>query len=156
MRITVLAVGTRMPDWVAAAVDVYRKRIPRPFQLDIREISPGQRSAHGSAASAMRKEEESLLKHAARADRVVALDERGEQLSTAELANMVRGWQNHSDSVAIMIGGPDGLTDECRRRADVVWSLSRLTLPHGLVRVVLFEQLYRAWTVLQGHPYHRE
>jgi len=104
----------------------------------------------------MRKEEEQLLKRAERADTVIALDERGAEWTSMQLADQMRVWQQDAASVAVLIGGPDGLTEACRRRADAAWSLSRLTLPHGLVRVVLAEQVYRAWTILQGHPYHRE
>lgn len=104
----------------------------------------------------MQKEQEQLLKRAGRTDRVIALDERGVEWTSVQLADQMRGWQQDAASVALLVGGPDGLTDACRQRADSVWSLSRLTLPHGLVRVVLAEQIYRAWTILQGHPYHRE
>lgn len=156
MRITVFAVGTRMPGWVAAGVDAYRKRLPRHLKLEITEIPVGHRSARGPVDAAMQKEEEQLLKRSARADRIIALDERGSAWSSEELAREMRGWQNDSADVALLIGGPDGLTDTCRERADAIWSLSRLTLPHGLVRVILAEQLYRAWSILEGHPYHRE
>lgn len=156
MRIAVFAVGTRMPGWVAGGVDVYRERLPHHVKLEIVEIPPGHRSGQGSVEAAMQKEEQQLLKRAARADRIIALDERGAEWSSVELADEMRGWLNEAASIALLIGGPDGLTESCRRRADVVWSLSKLTLPHGLVRVVLAEQIYRAWTILQGHPYHRE
>ena len=156
MRITILAVGTRMPGWVASGVDTYRKRLPSQVKLELIEISPGQRSARGPVAAAVEKEAEQLLKRAGRADTIIALDERGAEWSSVELAEEMRGWQERASHVAFLIGGPDGLSDGCRRHARLVWSLSRLTLPHGLVRVVLAEQLYRAWTILQGHPYHRE
>lgn len=145
-----------MPGWVAAGVDTYRKRLPRHFQLEITEIAPGHRSASRAVEAAMRKESERLLKRAAHADRVIALDERGHEWSSADLAEEMRAWQSKAADIALLIGGPDGLADTCRQQADAVWSLSRLTLPHGLVRVVLAEQLYRAWTILQGHPYHRD
>lgn len=156
MRIAVFAVGTRMPGWVAAGVDAYRKRLPRQINLEIVEISPGHRSGHGPVQAAMQKEQEQLLKRAGRADRVIALDESGVEWTSVQLADQMREWQQDAASVALLVGGPDGLTDTCRQRSDSVWSLSRLTLPHGLVRVVLAEQIYRAWTILQGHPYHRE
>lgn len=156
MRITILAVGTRMPGWVADGIHAYRKRLPPHIRFELTEIPPGPRSARGPASAAMEKEAEQLLKRAERADRVIALDERGEQWSSVELAAEMNGWQQNAGQVAFLVGGPDGLTDACRRRADAVWSLSRLTLPHGLVRVVLVEQLYRAYTILNHHPYHRE
>ena len=146
-----------MPAWVASGVDTYRKRLPPQVKLELIEISPGQRSARGPVAAAVEKEAEQLLKRAGRADTIIALDERGAEWSSVELAEEMRGWQERASHVAFLIGGPDGLSDDgCRQHARLVWSLSRLTLPHGLVRVVLAEQLYRAWTILQGHPYHRE
>lgn len=156
MRITILAVGTRMPGWVAGGVDAYRKRMPPHIQVDVVEIPPGHRSARASVDGAREKEAAALLKRASRSDVVIALDETGEAWSSTALAGRMRDWLDGGADVALLIGGPDGLTDECRREAHAIWSLSRLTLPHGLVRVVLAEQLYRAWTILQGHPYHRE
>jgi len=145
-----------MPGWVAAGVDAYRKRLPPHIKLELIEIPPGQRSARGPVTAAVEKEAEQLLKRTGRADTVIAMDERGKEWSSVELAEQMRGWQESASHVAFLIGGPDGLADACRRRAAAVWSLSRLTLPHGLARVVLAEQLYRACTILQGHPYHRE
>lgn len=156
MRITILAVGTRMPGWVGGGVDTYRKRLPPQIKLELIEIPPGYRSARGPVATAVDKEAEQLLKRAGRADIVIALDERGAEWSSVALADEMRGWRERASHIAFLIGGPDGLSEACREHAHVVWSLSRLTLPHGLVRVVLAEQLYRAWTIMQGHPYHRE
>ena len=145
-----------MPGWVVGGVDAYRKRMPPHIQVEVVEISPGHRSARGSADTAREKEAVALLKRARRCDVVIALDETGKAWSSPALAERMRNWLDDGANVALLIGGPDGLTDECRRAADAIWSLSALTLPHGLVRVVLAEQLYRAWTILQGHPYHRE
>jgi 23S rRNA (pseudouridine1915-N3)-methyltransferase len=155
MRITIAAVGTRMPGWVRDGVDVYRRRLPRHIQLEVAEIPSGNRSSQGLSAPAMEKEAGQLLKRVATADLTIALDEGGKLKSSTELAAEMQAWLDHVPHVALLIGGPDGLTDACKREADGLWSLSRLTLPHGLVRVVLVEQLYRAWTILQGHPYHR-
>jgi len=155
MRISILAVGTRMQRWVYEGVDMYSKRMPRQIQMQVTEISPGTRTARGNNESAVEKEAALLLKRAESADLTIALDEVGVARSSVELAEEMRGWLDHVPRVALMIGGPDGLSETCRGYADSTWSLSRLTLPHGLVRVVLAEQLYRAWTILQGHPYHR-
>jgi len=155
MRISILAVGTRMQRWVYEGVDMYSKRMPGQIQIQVTEISPGIRTARGKNESAVEKEAALLLKRAESADLTIALDEAGIERSSVELAEEMRDWLDHVPRVALMIGGPDGLSDNCRRCADSTWSLSRLTLPHGLVRVVLAEQLYRAWTILQGHPYHR-
>ena len=155
MRITILAVGTRMPGWVYDGVDSYRHRLPRHIQLQVTEIPPGQRTARGPVALAMEKEAEQLMKRAAAADLTIALDEAGTLKSSAELATDMQHWLNDVPHIALLIGGADGLTERCKAESDRVWSLSKLTLPHALVRVVLVEQLYRAWTILQGHPYHR-
>jgi len=156
MRITMLAVGTRMPRWVDEGVDVYRRRLPPQIKLDIEEVPLGNRSGRGDVSVVQRKEADQLLKRAGRADRIVALDERGAEWTSVELGRRMNEWRSDAAHVALLIGGPDGLTEECRQRADDVWALSRLTLPHGLVRVVLAEQIYRAWTIIQRHPYHRE
>lgn len=145
-----------MPGWVAGGVDAYRRRLPRHVTLDFIEIPSAHRSSRTPVDEARRKEEQQLWKRASRADQVIALDERGAEWKSVELAEQMRRWQGSAAQIAFLIGGPDGLTDACRQKADTVLSLSRLTLPHGLVRVVLAEQLYRAWTILQGHPYHRD
>jgi 23S rRNA (pseudouridine1915-N3)-methyltransferase len=105
---------------------------------------------------AREKEAQRILHRLKPGDFVVVLDERGKAWSSADLARELTRWQNHHPSVALVIGGPEGLTDEVRQRANQVWSLSALTFPHGLVRVIVVEQLYRAWTILQGHPYHKD
>lgn len=150
-----LAVGTRMPAWVADGFEAYRRRMPPQLALVLHEIPAGRRKARDDAAAARRMEGDALLRHAEGADLVLALDEHGRQWRTDELADALRRWQLETPRVALLVGGPDGLDERCRRRADRLWSLSRLTLPHALVRVLVAEQIYRAWTILQGHPYHR-
>jgi 23S rRNA (pseudouridine1915-N3)-methyltransferase len=156
MRLSVLAVGTKMPNWVTDGTREYVRRMPRQIQFSIEEIQPGQRTARGQVAAAREQEAVQLKKKAALADLRIVLDEKGKPWTSMELADQLRDWLQHVPQVAIMIGGPDGFTDEIRDDADRLWSLSGLTLPHGLVRVVLAEQLYRAWTIVDGHPYHRE
>lgn len=155
MRISLLAVGTRMPDWVTEGFDVYRRRLPRQLELVLEEIPAGRRKHAGDVAVATAKEGEELLRRASDADRVVALDEHGREWNTRELADRLESWQSNCRHVALLVGGADGLADACLEDADENWSLSRLTLPHALVRVLVAEQIYRAWTLLQGHPYHR-
>ncbi len=155
MRISILAVGTRMRGWVYDGVDSYTRRMPRHIRVELEEIPAGARTARSDPARAVTREAEALLRRARGADRMIALDQSGRQWTTEQLAEQMRNWLEHDPQVALLIGGADGLADICRQRADSVWSLSRLTLPHGLVRVVLAEQLYRAWTILEGHPYHR-
>jgi 23S rRNA (pseudouridine1915-N3)-methyltransferase len=155
MKITILAVGTRLQQWVYDGVAVYTKRMPAHLQLQVREIPAAARTARGSKAAAREQEGERLLREAATADVTIALDETGKALNSLELATEMQRWLLTAPHVAMLVGGPDGLPEACKTEADWLWSLSKLTLPHGLVRVVLAEQLYRAWTILQRHPYHR-
>ena len=144
-----------MPDWVTDGTLEYTRRMPRQIQIGIEEIPSGQRNARGRVAAAREQEAVLLRKKAASADLKIVLDERGRSWTSMELAEQLRGWLREVPHVAMMVGGPDGFTDDIRDEADRLWSLSGLTLPHGLVRVVLAEQLYRAWTIIDGHPYHR-
>jgi len=156
MRITVFAVGTRMPAWVNDGVSHYLKRLPRHIDLQFQEIPAAPRTSGATTAKIKQKEGDALL-HAVRdADFVIALDEHGKHWSSVELGHELETWLGAYARVALLIGGADGLDRRVLERADRVWSLSALTLPHALVRVVLAEQLYRAWTLTQGHPYHRE
>jgi 23S rRNA (pseudouridine1915-N3)-methyltransferase len=136
-----------MPDWVVQGYRAYSERLPTHIRVELTEIPVGGRPGRG--------EDDLLLRHAEPADLVIALDEAGRHWSSAQLAEQMDGWLQRAPHVALLIGGPDGLSERCRERARSLWSLSKLTLPHGLVRVVLAEQLYRAWSILQGHPYHR-
>ncbi len=155
MKLLVIAVGNRMPKWVEAAVSEYQKRFPRELKLEFREIAPERRDGRGSEARAMELEAKQILAALPKRCHVVALDERGKQYSSEELAGRVEAWESAGCDIALIVGGPNGLTDEVRSRADELWSLSRLTLPHPLVRVFLAETLYRAWSISAGLPYHR-
>lgn len=155
MRINVLAVGTRMPTWVTAGVNQYSERLPRELGLQWREIPLGQRDKRTSTEQVVQREGAGLLKAIATGDRVIALDVGGRQLSTEQLAGQLREWQMSGDNYSLLIGGPDGLSRQCLERSEQRWSLSKLTLPHPLVRVIVAEQLYRAWTITVNHPYHR-
>ena len=156
MRLGILAVGTRMPSWVGEGVDEYSRRMPRELQIQWREIPLAQRSKGARAQQLADREGQQLLKAIPPGDRVIALDVKGKRLSTPRLAELLQDWQMSGDNVSLLIGGPDGLSPDCLQRADMRWSLSDLTLPHPLVRVILAEQLYRAWTITVNHPYHRE
>ncbi len=153
MKLRLLAAGTRMPDWVAAGFADYAGRLPRECRLELKEIPLGRRGGKGGRAVA--EEGERMLKAVRPDDRVVALAVDGDAPDTEALARRLDGWLLDGRDVVFTIGGPDGLAPEVLARAEWRWSLSPLTLPHGLVRVVLAEQLYRATTVLAGHPYHR-
>ncbi|RKR06410.1 23S rRNA (pseudouridine1915-N3)-methyltransferase [Kushneria sinocarnis] len=155
MRLRVLAVGQKMPGWVEQGVAEYRKRLPRDMALEIIEIAPGNRRGSDHPARAVAHEGERMLSRLGRDDHVVALDVAGRQWSTERLAGRLDEWRHGGRDVALLVGGPDGLDERCLAKAAERWSLSALTLPHPLVRIVLAEQLYRAWTLLVGHPYHR-
>ena len=159
MKIVLAAVGTRMPRWVDEAFEDYAKRLPSACRLTLREVPTAYRgsAARKGAASAasIRREGEGLLRAVPSGARIVALDERGSAWSTADLAKRLETWMADGGDTALLAGGPDGLAPDCRERADLTWSLSRLTFPHALVRVIVAEQLWRAWSLLHRHPYHR-
>ncbi len=143
-----------MPDWVAAGVREYAGRLPGNL-LQLVELPLGTRTKAGDPRRAQAEESQRLLKAIPGGARVVALDPRGRSLSTEALAGKLDGWLQEGRDVAFLVGGPEGLSAECLARSDERWSLSALTFPHMLVRVILAEQLYRAWTILRNHPYHR-
>lgn len=155
MRMTVIAASGRQPGWVDEGFRTYAKRLRGSCTLDLVEIALGRRGPGMPLERAVAAEGERMLARLPRAALAVALDERGEQWSTADLAARLGAWLGFGRPVAFLIGGPDGLDPACRRRADEQWGISRLTLPHGLARIAVAEALYRAWTVLEGHPYHR-
>jgi 23S rRNA (pseudouridine1915-N3)-methyltransferase len=156
MRISIVAVGTKMPAWVNQAVEEYSRRLPRELNLQWREIPLARRVRDSKPEQLCEREGEQILKAIPASDKVIALDVEGKRISTAHLARQLESWQMSGANYSLMIGGPDGLSSQCLNRADMCWSLSDLTLPHPLVRVLLTEQLYRAWTITVNHPYHRE
>ena len=155
MRIRLIAVGTRMPDWVTAGFQEYSKRMPRDCALELVEIPLGKRGKNADTARAMEQEGQQILAAIGREDRVIALEVTGQPWTTEDLSRQLANWRMSGQDVSLLVGGPDGLPESCRQRAQAQWSLSRLTLPHPLVRILLAEQLYRAWTILNNHPYHR-
>lgn len=155
MRVSLIAVGTRMPAWVEEGVAEYRKRLPAEIGFEIREIALAKRGKNTDIARAVQQEGEAMLTAIPARDRVVALDVKGRAHSTEQLAATLAEWQMSGDNISLLVGGPDGLAEACLARAQERWSLSALTLPHPLVRVLLAEQLYRAWTINANHPYHR-
>lgn len=156
MRLLVVAVGQRVPDWAQTAWDDYAKRFPPELRVELKAVKTEPR-AGGKALEALLAAERQRIEAAIpRGSRVVVLDERGTALTTRALADRLGAWQLGGDDVAFVIGGPDGLDPGLRAAAHERIRLSDLTLPHALVRVLLVEQLYRAWSVRAGHPYHRE
>jgi 23S rRNA (pseudouridine1915-N3)-methyltransferase len=155
MRIRLICVGTKMPAWVTTGFQEYAKRLPADCRLELVEIPPGHRGKGADVQRAIEKESRLILAALGKDERVVALDVEGRQWSTEQLATTVGEWQMGGQNVALLIGGPDGLSAECLALAQQRWSLSNLTYPHPLVRVILAEQIYRAWSLLNNHPYHR-
>jgi 23S rRNA (pseudouridine1915-N3)-methyltransferase len=155
MVIHLISVGNRMPRWVQEGYQEYAKRLPRECQLKLVEIAPGHRGKGADLARAVREEGERMLKALPRDCLVLAMEIEGRRWSTEQLAEKLGDWMADGRDLALLVGGPEGLAESCRQRADARWSLSPLTLPHPLVRVLLAEQVYRAWTVLNHHPYHR-
>ncbi len=156
MRIHLIAVGERMPAWVNAAYAEDANRLPAECSLNLKEIPAVKRGKNADLARIAETEGARMLEAIPKDCLVVALDEKGRSFSTAELSRRLDDWMHSGRDLALLVGGPEGLTDACRARADLVWSLSPLTFPHPLVRVILAEQVYRAWSLLRGHPYHRE
>ena len=155
MHIRLLAVGDRQPPWVESAFGLYTERYPREWKFRLDAIATVRRGRNENTGQARTLEGERTLAKLKRTEQVVLLDERGTQLTSPALAERLSGWQRDSRDLTFIIGGPDGVSEACRKRAEFVWSLSRLTLPHGLARVLFAEQLYRAWSLQTGHPYHR-
>ena len=155
MNIHLISVGTRMPKWVEQGFTEYAKRMPGECSLKLVEIPLGHRSKGADISRAVRDEGERMLKAIPRDCHIIALEVKGREWSTEQLASKLTGWMESGRDLVLLVGGPEGLADSCRERADMLWSLSPLTMPHPLVRVVLAEQLYRAWSLMRNHPYHR-
>ncbi|MFO7994556.1 MAG: 23S rRNA (pseudouridine(1915)-N(3))-methyltransferase RlmH [Marinobacter sp.] len=155
MRLRLVCVGQKMPEWVSQGFNEYARRMPPELPIELVEIPMAHRGKNPDIPRLMQKEADSILSAVGPRDLVIALEVGGRNWSTEKLSNQLEGWQQDGRDVSFLVGGPDGLADACRARADRMWSLSSLTLPHPLVRILLAEQLYRAWTVTRNHPYHR-
>lgn len=155
MQIHLIAVGDRMPGWVQTGYQAYAKRLPAECALHLVEVPAGKRGKNADLARLLRDETQRMLTAVPKNATVIALEVSGQAWSTAQLADQLDDWLHGGRDVALLVGGPEGLGQAARDAADQQWSLSKLTLPHPLVRVVVAEQLYRAWSVLRNHPYHR-
>ena len=156
MRVTILSVGHKMPAWIQDGFQEYVRRMPPEIRVELTELKPEERGAGRSVDKARAAEGSRMLAAIPEDATVVALDERGKAFSTQALAVMLTGWMRDGSHPVFAIGGADGLDTAVKDRADKMFSLSALTLPHGMVRVLLAEQLYRAWSIIARHPYHRE
>ena len=156
MNIQLIAVGTKMPKWVELGFNEYQRRFPRDFSFSLIEIPAGKRGKNADIPRILEQEGKKMLSHVPSNHRVVTLEVTGKPWDTHELAKQVTHWQLDGRDVSLLVGGPEGLAPECIARSEQKWSLSALTLPHPLVRIVIAESLYRAWSVNNNHPYHRE
>ena len=155
MHIRLLAVGDRQPSWVDDAFDTYSARLPREWKFRLDVIPTVRRAKNDRSGQARDAEGKLILDKVDASEQLILLDERGKQFGSRSLATKLGDWQNDGRDLCFVIGGPDGVSDACRQRANFTWSLSQLTLPHGLARVLFAEQLYRAHSLQTGHPYHR-
>jgi 23S rRNA (pseudouridine1915-N3)-methyltransferase len=155
VKCRLIAAGTRLPDWVNTGFREYQKRLRAPLSLELEEIAVATRRAGENPARAIAREGASMLATMGPKDHVVALEVEARSMTTAELAAWLGAKLRDAKPLVLLIGGPDGLAPACRERADESWSLSPLTLPHALVRILVAEQIYRAMSLLAGHPYHR-
>ena len=155
MGIRLISVGSKIPAWVDEGFQEYSKRLSRGPGLELIELPLAHRGKNPDIKRLMQQEGDAILKHIKPSDWVVAMEVKGHDWTTEKLAQNLQSWQDEAKQVVLLVGGPDGLSESCRQRANQQWSLSRLTLPHPMVRVIVAESLYRAWSLNTGHPYHR-
>ncbi|WP_034943509.1 23S rRNA (pseudouridine(1915)-N(3))-methyltransferase RlmH [Erwinia oleae] len=156
MKLQLIAVGTKMPDWVQTGFMEYLRRFPKDMPLELVEIPAGKRGKNADIKRILEKEGELMLAATGKGNRIVTLDIPGQSWETPYLAEQLERWKQDGRDVSLLIGGPEGLSPACKDAAEQSWSLSALTLPHPLVRVLVAESLYRAWSITANHPYHRE
>lgn len=156
MQIQLVAVGNKMPSWVTQGFKEYAGRFPADTRLTLKEITAGKRGKNADIKRILQKEGEQILSAIPQDNHIVALDVQGKAWDTHDLAKQLDRWKHDGRNVSLMVGGPEGLAPECVAAAGQKWSLSPLTLPHPLVRIVIAESLYRAWSLNNNHPYHRE
>ncbi len=155
MQLIIAAVGHKMPAWIETGFQEYAKRMPPECKLVLKEIKPIDRASNKTAEAVMAKERTRIEAVLPKGGRMIALDERGQDLTTMQMSQLLTQWQQQGGDVTFVIGGADGLDIDLKKNADMLIRISSLTLPHGMVRVLLAEQLYRAWSITQNHPYHR-
>jgi len=155
MKLFLLAIGTKMPDWVNKAYQDYAQRLPAKCSLHLKEIPAEKRTKNSHFASIKAKEAQKLMEAIPKGCRIIALDVKGQAWSTEKLSTRLQDWMMGGQDVALLVGGPEGLTPEVLKMAHEKWSLSNLTFPHPLVRIILAEQIYRAFSMTENHPYHR-
>ena len=156
MHLYLIAVGKRMPAWVKEGFAEYNKRLPAELHLNLIEITPAVRGKSNSIKKAIMEENRRIRAAIPKNSLVLAIDEKGRQFNSIQLSKKIESWLQQGQDVSLIIGGADGLDDDFKKSADEIWSLSPMTLPHALVRVIVAEQVYRAWSIIKNHPYHRK
>jgi 23S rRNA (pseudouridine1915-N3)-methyltransferase len=154
MRINLIAIGKKMPDWISHGIEHYKKQLPKNYNFTITALESQNRKSI-SAENTKNLEEKLILDAASGSSLLIAFDERGKQQSSKELSKSIEKWQLEGESVAMIIGGADGLSSELKQKCNLIWSLSNLTLTHSMARLLLVEQLYRGHSLMTNHPYHR-
>lgn len=156
MKIKIITVSKRIPDWISKGYNEYIKRLPKEIDINLVEISPESRKNTPSIDQILRKEAKKILTAIPEDNYVIALDENGKQFNSSILASYLAQWLVDAQDICFIIGGADGLDDSLKKSAHALWSLSPMTLPHAFVRLIVAEQIYRAWSINNNHPYHRE
>jgi 23S rRNA (pseudouridine1915-N3)-methyltransferase len=156
MKVHLIAVGKKMPDWINTGYAEFSKRMPPELQINLIEITPSTRNKSTPIENNIKEEGERIQSAIPDNSRLIVLDEKGNNFNSVDLSKKMEDWLPMGQDIVLVIGGADGIDPMIKQQADEKWSLSSLTLPHALVRVVVAEQLYRAWSILKGHPYHRE
>jgi len=154
MKINIIAIGKKLPEWISNGIHYYEKQLPKHLNFKIIQLEPQYRKKQ-NISRVKEIESEMLLKEAENSNILIAMDEHGQQKSTIDFKNSLDQWTQNGDSVSIIIGGADGLSSKCLESSDEKWALSRLTLPHSMARLLITEQLFRAYTLTINHPYHR-
>lgn len=156
MSMRLISVGKKLPEWVYSSFREYNKRLPNEYRLELLELPHATKNKSASAESVLQKEADAIQKQLPSRAFTILLDERGSQYTSKELASSLEKWQESGKNICFIIGGADGVAANLHHSADITWSLSPLTFPHALVRVILAEQIYRAWSINSNHPYHRD
>ncbi len=156
MQFDLITIGKRMPAWVDSMFTEYSKQLPKKINFNLIEIAPAARSKNTNPEQLKKIEEKKINTAISNNSLLIALDEKGKSISSRELSVELQTWIDNQQHVSILIGGADGLSLSIKNKADEIWSLSKMTLPHSLVRIVIIEQIYRAWSIISRHPYHRE
>ncbi len=155
MKINLIAIGQKMPPWVEQGYQEYAQRMPAEARLVLKDLAPGKRGKNADIPRILQDECQRIQAAIPKNNRIVVLDVKGKPWSTEQLSSRLGDWMQSGQDVSLLVGGPEGLSAPCRALADERWSLSPLTFPHPLVRIILAEQIYRAWSLLRNHPYHR-